>query len=118
MLNLYRIEHGYDGHGVSIEINTELLSIDYMKATLDFFTGGDDLIDDCNGNIEKAFAFLVAEYVLSHYQLTPLYRMFEDAEGYCFAKIDGSDGVRIFDFDEPEFYVFDDITLMGSNNHV
>lgn len=93
------IDHGFvdkDGNDINAIIDT----------MLEFWIGSQKRIDENDGDKIKTFLKQLCEKTMrlvtsENLSMRGLLEEFEEAEGWC--KMDGSKGIEIVDFEEPDF---------------
>lgn len=106
--------HDWSGWKAKLRINQDSDTIDTMREMLLFWSGGQSMIDDCEGDVQEAWLLLFAQVaiVLSlDFSVNGVRSQFENREGW--APLDGTCGIELIactelEFDSDDFRVKED----------
>jgi Protein of unknown function (DUF2528) len=118
----YIVEHDATMASITVEIDFdytynhpsgEVYSMDMMiKEMVDFWSGAEERVAENDGDYTKTFLIQLCEFCIDLYDdfgLKKLISEIHDEEGYY--KVDGTHGIKLVAFTEPDFSVQQDYTI-------
>jgi Protein of unknown function (DUF2528) len=118
----YRVEHDTTMASILVEIdfdytynhpNGEVYSMDMMiKEMVDFWSGAEERVAENDGDYTNTYLIQLCELCIDFYDdlgLKKLISEIQDEEGYY--KVDGSHGIKLLKFTEPDFSDQKDYTI-------
>lgn len=108
------VEHAPTGARIKVEIDfdfvrkmdeTESWDMNRMiREMVEFWVGGEDRVVENNGDYVKTYLIQLCSLCIELYDSLGVKKLIQevnDSEGYF--NVDGSDGIKLIEFNEPEF---------------
>jgi len=111
---IFKVQHDWSGWTVTLRINQDSSTLDTMREMLLFWMGGQDRIDDCEGDVQTAWLLFFAQRAIVEsvqWNLQGVKSQFEQREGW--APLDGSCGIELIACDSLDFET-DDFSVTES----